>query len=32
MKDRKVSSMLIVDEKNRLEGIFTERDFINLLV
>jgi CBS domain-containing protein len=32
MKERKVSSMLIVDEKKRLEGIFTERDFINLLV
>jgi len=32
MKEKKISSMLIVDEKNRLEGIFTERDYINLLV
>jgi CBS domain-containing protein len=32
MKERKISSMLIVDENNKLEGIFTERDFINLLV
>jgi CBS domain-containing protein len=32
MKEKKISSMLIVDENNNLEGIFTERDFINLLV
>jgi len=32
MKEKKISSMLVVDEKNRLEGIFTERDYINLLV
>jgi CBS domain-containing protein len=31
MKERKISSMLIADEK-RLNGIFTERDYINLLV
>jgi len=32
MKERKVSSMLIIGENGRLEGIFTERDYINLLV
>ncbi|MDT7858701.1 MAG: CBS domain-containing protein [Candidatus Aenigmarchaeota archaeon] len=32
MKEKKISSMLIVDEDNKLEGIFTERDYINLLV
>jgi CBS domain-containing protein len=32
MKERKISSILIVDENNKLEGIFTERDFINLLI
>jgi len=31
MKEKKISSMLVVDEKNKLEGIFTERDYINLL-
>jgi CBS domain-containing protein len=24
--------MLIVSDENKLEGIFTERDFINLLI
>jgi len=32
IKEKKISSMLIVDEKGKLEGIFTERDYINLLV
>jgi CBS domain-containing protein len=32
MREKKISSMLIVSEDNKLEGIFTERDFINLLV
>jgi len=32
MKDKKISSMLIVNEKNEIEGIFTERDYINLLI
>ncbi len=32
MKEKKISSMLIASEKNKLEGIFTERDYLNLLV
>jgi CBS domain-containing protein len=32
MRDKKISSMLIVNEKNEIEGIFTERDYINLLI
>jgi CBS domain-containing protein len=32
MRENKISSMLIVSDENKLEGIFTERDFINLLI
>ena len=31
MKEKNVSSLLIVNSNGELEGIFTERDFINLL-
>ena len=32
MKERRISSMLVIDESGKLDGIFTERDYINLLV
>ncbi|MGC9058944.1 MAG: CBS domain-containing protein [Candidatus Aenigmatarchaeota archaeon] len=31
MKEKNISSLLIVNSNNELEGIFTERDFINLI-
>jgi len=32
MREKSISSMLVVNEEGKLEGIFTERDYVNILV